>query len=122
MFGDDSCPDVDVKRHLLAFLYSINWKGGSLFPSRDEIDNPPVDGVYKTSIEEEELVSYLKFLFKEVLKREDKLTLHSGGKTGHLWARLRGASVEESVLAADHAAFQTAKKCMKDADALASVI
>jgi hypothetical protein len=31
MWGDDSFGDVDIKRHLFAFLYAIGWKGGYLF-------------------------------------------------------------------------------------------
>lgn len=100
IWGDDLCPDLDVKRHLLAFLYSIEWKGGFLFPSFDEMRNPPADHIYRMCMEKDDLVRELRHLFKDVLKRNDKLSSHSGRKTGYLWARIRGASVEQSMLAA----------------------
>jgi hypothetical protein len=120
--GDNRCPDVDTKRHLLAFLYAIKWKGGCLFPSIKELKDPPADGVYKTFMREEDLINTLRSLFTTVIKRNDKLTSHSGRKTGYLWGRLRGASIEQNMQAADHKVFETAKKYMKDAEAIATII
>lgn len=122
IFGDDTCPDVCLKRHLLAFLYCIEWKGGMLFPSRDELENPPKDGIYKTCIGEEDLMATLKVMFTDVLKREDKLASHTGRKTGYLWGRIRGGSVEVCMQGADHVLFDTAKKYFKDAEATADLI
>ena len=34
LWGDDECPDLDVKRLLFAFLYAIKWKG-IVFPDSD---------------------------------------------------------------------------------------
>ena len=85
-----------------------------MFPSKREIDNPPSDGVFETCVSEEDLVNQLKVFFEGVIKRQEKLTSHTGRKTGYLWARLRGA--------ADHAVFHTAKKYMKDADAIVSIL
>ena len=59
IFGDDECPDLDLKRHLLAFLYCISWKGGYCFPSKDELEKPPSNGIYKTCIEEADLMKTL---------------------------------------------------------------
>lgn len=122
LFGDDECTDVDVKRHLLAFLYAIRWRGGYCFPSKDEIDNPPEDGIYKTFIGEGELMATLRAMFEGVLKREDKLASHTGRKTGYLWGRIRGGTLELCMLGADHALVDTAKKYFKDADATADLI
>lgn len=120
--GDDICGDVDTKRHLLAFLYSIGWKGGYLFPTKAELAQPPVDGVYKTFIGEDALHQAVKTIFTTVIKRKDKLTSHTGRKTGYFWGRLRGASVEQNMQAANHIIFTTAKKYMKDAEALTTII
>ena len=122
IFGDDLVPDLDLKRNLLAFLYAINWKGGFLFPSRDEIANPPDDGIYKTFIQEDELILSLKDIFKGLLERDDKLTTHAGRKTGYLWSRIRGGSIQSTMTCADHAQYNTAKRYMKDADAVANII
>jgi hypothetical protein len=122
VYGDDVCGDVDTKRHLLAFLYAINWRGGYIFPTKKELANPPVDGVYKTFVDELTLLSTLKSLFTTVIKRSDKLTSQSGRKTGYLWGTLRGASVEQNMQAADHVLFTTANKYLKDAEALATII
>ena len=122
IFGDDQTPDLDLKRHLLAFLYCIGWKGGFLFPTAAELDNPPADGVYKTCIDETTLVDSLKELFKTICKREDKLNSHCGRKTGYLFACLRGATMEQAMLAAAHKVVETAKKYMRDAEALATIM
>jgi hypothetical protein len=60
IWGDDTYPDMDIKRHLLAHLYIIGWQGGYLFPSHEELRNPPADGIYKTFITEEQLYRWVK--------------------------------------------------------------
>lgn len=40
---DDDCPDLCGVRNLLGHLHCIGWKGGCLFPSCEEIVNPPSD-------------------------------------------------------------------------------
>ena len=122
VWGDDQYPDIDLKRHLMAFLYCLEWKGGTLFPTKAEIYNPPSDGIYKTTMSEEDLYSSLKYLSKTVLKRNDKLTSHSGRKSGYLWNRIRGADAHQLMTAACHDVYEVAVKYAKDCDAITKVL
>jgi hypothetical protein len=58
IWGDQEYSDLDLMRHLMAYIYMIGWKGGFLFPSAKELANPPTDGVYKTCISADELRSW----------------------------------------------------------------
>ena len=122
LWGDDKCADVDLKRLLLAYLYVIKWKGGTLFPSKEELANPPQDGIYKTHLAEKDLYESLGYIFKNVLKRNDKLGSHTGRKTGYLFGLLRGALGYFSLmLAADHDCPAVAKRYCRDAEAIMEV-
>ena len=121
IWGDDTYPDIDLKRNLLGYLYCIGWKGGTLFPTKKELENPPLNGVYTTSLSEDELFHSLKYLYKTVLKRDDKLTSHSGRKSGYLWNRIRGADAAQLMTAADHEVYEVACRYAKDCDAVTSV-
>jgi hypothetical protein len=121
LWADDICPDLDVPRHLLAFLYAINWKGGYLFPSEKELNNPPADGVYKTFMTEETLISTLKHIYNTVLKRDSKLGSHVFRKSGYLHGRLGGASFEEMMVGASHDTAESAARYMMDADSVAVI-
>lgn len=121
IWGDDACPDLDLKRHLMAYLYCIKWKGGYLFPSQDEINNPPQDGVYKTCLSEHDLYKSLEFIFTNILGRKDKLTVHTGRKTGYLFAFLRGGKWVFAMQAADHESVAVAQRYMKDAQSIVQV-
>jgi len=113
---------MDVIRHLFAFLYAINWKGGFLFPSRAEINDPPADGIYKTMIGEDELLAALTFIFVTVLKRMDKLGSHTGRKSGYLWGKIRGAiGAEDLMMAADHDSLKVAERYLRDASSIMQV-
>jgi len=121
IWGDDAHADVDLKRNLLGYLYAIGWKGGYLFPAQDELKNPPTDGVYKSCLSEDDLYRSLKYLFHTVLKRTDKLTSHSGRKSGYLWNRIRGADAAQLMQAADHDCYEVACRYAKDCDAIKEV-
>ena len=121
IWGDDDYPDIDLKRHLLGYLYCLGWKGGSLFPTKKEIEKPPKDGIYKTFMTEDELYDALKYVFKTVLKREDKLTTHTGRKSGYLWNRIRGADSKSLMTAAAHDIYEVAVRYAKDCDSLMEV-
>ena len=118
IWGDTTYADVDLKRHLLAYLYCIKWKGGTLFPTKKELENPPQDGIYTTHMSEDELYKSLKYIFATVLKRKDKLTSHSGRKSGYLWDRMRGADSAQLMTAAQHDVFEVAARYAKDCDAI----
>lgn len=87
--GDDEVPEIDLIRHLLAYIYMIGWKGGFLFPSQDELNNPPADGIYKTCVTDDDLYTCLTRLYKLILGRIDKLGIHCLRKTAYLFAIFR---------------------------------
>lgn len=113
---------MDTKRLLMAYLYSIKWKGGPIFPSQEEIKNPPPDGIYKTKLTEDDLYGTLKTIYEQVIEREDKLGSHTARKTGYLFGFLRGCSdVAILMQAADHECPKIAKRYIKDAQSIAAV-
>jgi len=122
MYGDSVCPDLDLLRLFIMLLYGIGWKGGSFFPTKEELANPPADGVYKTSISEDSLYKELNHLFRNVLGRDDKLSCHSGKKTGYLFAVLRGVTHVGTIMAAAcHTSVVTALLYLRDALAVAQI-
>ena len=121
LWGDDDCPLVDLKRILLAYLYAIGWKGGALFPTKAEINDPPADGIYKTRMTENDLYTTLGLLQKGVLKRKDKLVSHAGRKSGYLFGIIRGASVLSLKQDADHECYEVVERYAKDAEAIMAV-
>lgn len=121
LWGDDICGDIDAKRFLIAHLYSINWKGGYLYPTKKEIDKPPEDGIYKTYIKEDELTSILGKMVREVLDRHDKLTSHTCRKTFYLLSFMRGGHVIPIMIGANHADVKIAQKYFQDAEAIVRI-
>jgi len=121
LWGDDKCPDLDLKRFLLAYLYIIGWKGGSLFPSKDELKNPPANGIFTTFMEEDDMYATLNDLYRSVLKRDDKLGSHTGRKSGYLLGVMRGAPAISLMVAADHDSYAVATRYVRDAEAIMEV-
>lgn len=99
----------------------IGWKGGSLFPSKEEFENPPADGIFKTKMEEDDMYNALHHMYVHVLKRKDKLGCHTGRKTGYLWGTIRGALSLGLMLAADHDCYEVAARYVKDAEAIMEI-
>jgi hypothetical protein len=121
IWGDDQYPDLDLKRHLLAFLYIIQWKGGNLFPSKEELLNPPEDGIYKTLMDENDMYKEVAYLYVTVLRRQDKLSVHTGRKTSYLFGYIRGGTWFDLMMAADHDAVHVAQRYAKDASSIMQV-
>jgi len=122
LWSNDEAPDLDPVRHLLAHLWIIGWKGGSLFPSFEELANPPADGICKTKMTEDDLCSILMPICKDVLEREEKLGSHTARKTGHLFAALMGCThVAFMMLGANHKCPKVAKDCIQDAMGIVQV-
>lgn len=121
IWGDDSYREFDTKSLLLAYLYSIGWKGGYLFPSEKELNDRPADGVYLTHVSDKHFMGELKHLYKVVLCRKDKLCTHTMRKTAYLMSIIRGATIEECMRAAGHESIKVAKKYVQGASAVASV-
>lgn len=112
---------MDLKRILLAYLYGIGWKGGNLFPSKEEIQHPPADGIYTTHISEDDLLKLAGDIFKNVLGREEKLGSHTARKSGYLWAVIRGAiDVGKLMRASGHDSVVVALGYLRDALSIAA--
>jgi hypothetical protein len=122
MWTELECPEFDAVRHLIGFLYCLGWQGGHIFPSRHEIRRPPEDGIYKTSISEQELLDELKKVFNTELGVEDKITAHSPRKTGYLFAALKKVLFKDVKRAADHESAQVVERYERDAYAIAATL
>lgn len=116
LWGDSRYPDICARRHLLAFLYTINWKGGYLFPSEEELKNPPPDGIYKTNIGEDDLCKAFSNLYKDVIGRSEKLGTHAFRKSGYLFHKLRGAIMFQLMQAANHECHEVVNRYYKAVD------
>lgn len=133
IWGDDEYPDLDLKRNLICYLYLIGWKGGFMFPSSDELANPPADGIYTTQMCESDAYTTLKLIFLKSLGRNEFLSWHSSRKIGYSnvvirckWAN-QHHNVSDIAQAAGHASYEqkgeankTIKRYMCDAVGLAN--
>jgi hypothetical protein len=122
LWSNDTCPDIDPVRILLAYLYCIGWKGGTLFPSVAELGDPPANGIYTTTMEEGDLYSMLKVLWEQVLRRTEKLGSQTARKTGYLFAALMGCkSVASMMEAADHDCPKVVLRYLQDAESIMEI-
>jgi len=115
----DLCP----LRHLMVHLHCIQWKGGSIFPTFEELNNPPADGICVTKMTEDDLCKTTEPICEDVLKRKERLGSHTCRKTGCLLAVLMGClDCAVLMLDANHACPRTATKCIQDAMCIAKII
>jgi hypothetical protein len=49
LWADSTNSEFCPIQNLLIWIYYSGMKGGMLFPSKSEVDNPPSDGFYKTN-------------------------------------------------------------------------
>jgi hypothetical protein len=72
LHADHVYPELCPVRALLIYMHLAGIKGGSLFPSLEELKNPPGDGIFATEICYKTFLEELKSLCKNVLPdRED---------------------------------------------------
>ena len=123
LWGNDDYPDLDSKCMLLAYLYCLQWKGGTIFPSEKEINLPPADGIYVTSMSDSEFTTAIEKIFRDLLGRTEKLTSHTPRKTGYLFAVFRGmACVASMMVAAGHVCTVVTLRYLKDTQAVWSLV
>ena len=86
--ADHEFPDLCPIRHLMVYMYLLSWKGGYLFPTQEEMENPPEDGIYKTTADYDGIMVHLIQVCGEVLGEQEgfKVGTHSFRKTGCLFA------------------------------------
>ncbi|KAJ3255544.1 hypothetical protein HK103_006180 [Boothiomyces macroporosus] len=80
-------------RHLLVYVYYLQIKDGPLFPDISEIENPPPDGVFSTSLTYDKFNNKIDSLCKKVVhtkikesRIKKKWGTHCLRKTGYLFA------------------------------------
>ena len=105
IWADHENTDLCVVRHLLIYLYCAGIKAGSLFPSEQELNNPPDDGQFKTTIHYGMFMHQLKALCSDMLvESNDKLKVgcHLFWKTGYLFAVFGHAAHHLLMMSACH--------------------
>ena len=53
-------------RHLLIYVYALGIKGGHMFPTEAELNNPPSDGIYTTCMTYQTFSDRMNHLFRKV--------------------------------------------------------
>jgi hypothetical protein len=107
-------------RPLLVYKHLIGIKGGYLFPSAAELQNPPADGIYKTVISYSVFMAHLQNLCEEVLPARDdmKIGCQTFRKTGYLLAIFGDGNSIDLKKSARHATDVNSAKYRKDAEDL----
>ena len=67
LHADHVYPDLCPVRPLLVYMHLLGMKGGFIFPSAEEIKNPPYDGIYKTKVCYTTFLSQFKSLCLNIL-------------------------------------------------------
>lgn len=80
IYADHDTKDFCPVRALVIYLYLIGWKGGYIFPTSEELQDPPSDRIYKTHIDNERFLEDLKAVCQATLpSRTPELKI--GGET-----------------------------------------
>lgn len=122
LFLNNDYEDIDPVRNLLAWLNLIGWKGGFLFPSEEELNNPPSNGIYQTHMSDDSLRDKLDVMYRDVLNRTDRLGTHTFRKTGYLFSRLGGGDWHGIMQAANHKTYEIADRYDKGLACLGNLI
>ena len=67
LWTDDECPEFCPVCLLLVYIYVSKIKGGFLFPSKVELNNPPSDGIFVTQVSYSVMRERVASLVKDVL-------------------------------------------------------
>jgi hypothetical protein len=67
--ADNLYPEFCPVRPLLVYMHLIGYKGGYLFPSATELNNRPVDGIYKTTVDYDQFKDFLQRVCEQILPR-----------------------------------------------------
>lgn len=121
IWADFNNPELCPIMHLMTYLYIMEWKGGHLLPTADELKNPPLDGFCKTWLPYDLYSHRFKSMCKNILKRDGPFGFHTCRKSGYLFAIWGGATFESVMQSARHKDVVTAKKYEQDARSLLNV-
>ena len=123
LLPDDSCPLLCPVRHLLVYVYLAKIKKGHLFPTLEELDDPPTDGVFKTYLSYETYKCRLSAACTSLFNgREGHYGTHTARKTGYLLALWAGGELELIKYSARHSTdSKSAQHYYRDASALCDI-
>jgi hypothetical protein len=115
LVADHEYPELSPVSPLLVYTHLIGIKGGYLFPTAAELQDPPADGIYKTTIDYGVFMSHLQALCELVLppRKDMKIGCQTFRKTGYsiAWPYLERPTASTSRLPRDmrqtHAAQST---------------
>jgi hypothetical protein len=104
LYADHEYPELCPVRPLLVYLYTIKWRGGYIFPSPQELHNPPSDGVYTTTICHATLNRQIQELCRKVLQPRSnmKVGCQTWRKTGYCLAIFGDADRDDLKMSARH--------------------
>lgn len=86
LYCDEVNPALCPILHLLAYVHYFKIKAGHLFPSLEELKEPPANGNYVTYIKYQDLQKRMQDLFKSVTGRDGPFGTHTIRKTAYLLA------------------------------------
>jgi hypothetical protein len=115
VWADEENKELCPLLHLQVYAYLIGIQGGNLFPTKDELNDPPADGVYQTWMSYDHFLYRFKELCETLFKREGPWGTHSCRKTGYLFAIWGGGTFETIMQSARHKDILSAKKYERDA-------
>ena len=118
LWTDDECPEFCPIHLLLVYNYASKIKGGFLFPSEVELNNPPPDGIFVTQVSYGVMRERVASLVKDVLGLSGvtfKVGLHLLRKTAYLFGIWGNADVATIAKSARHKCIDTANDYACDA-------
>ena len=118
LWNDEECPEFCPVSILLCYVHCAGIKGGFLFPSEEELKTPPDNGVFVTQLSYSIAMSRMNKIAKQVLGLVNyKVGMHTFRRTGYLFGRWGGGTIELLAKSARHISLKTAMLYVEDADA-----
>lgn len=117
LIADKKFPEFCPVSPLLIYTHLIRIKGGFLFPDVNELDNPPADGIYKTTVNYSNFLRHIQKLCEDVLPARENMQIgcQTFRKTGYLFAIFGDANSIDLQTCARHATDKNRAKYRKDA-------
>lgn len=115
LHSDHDHPDLCPVRPLLIYMYLMDFKGGFLFPSPQELRNPPPDGVYITTIDYQATIDELQEVCLQILppRADFRVGCHIYRKTFYLVGVFGDANAADLQHSARHMSAKQAEKYRK---------
>jgi hypothetical protein len=118
--ADHETPDLCPVRALLIYMHILGIQDGYLFPSEQELFDPPADGHYKTMVDYSNFLKSFKELSDRILPPRDglKTGCQTFRKTFYVLAVFGGGEQADVQMSARHASQKQSLKYRKDAMSL----